>query len=781
MRGAFEGPEETRSPLVREATVWMELLDLVTRRARQELSHEDLLDALATLLGRMAITPFSVEALFTMGGNRHLTDPAFANAAFEATVVLARHVGNPNLLRMVEDALGRTTPAELRQRADRLLRQGRPDLGVLAWRNLGVTLQNANDFAGAEDAHRRAWEMLLAIQSGEEYVPRTADFDLARVTTQVAEPFARILVENGRLEECIKVVDRAVAIAGLFATGEKKSMLLPPERERLAVACVRLHNTALHCETGLHRAAAVEARVTEAQQFADACRSPLASVLTRSAASVIAERRGDIETKLRLLSEAWSMADRHRRSYPYEFDKVRASQDTQSVFVWAGERLIVDGRSWEALAAFEALRGRAFLDILGLAPALPLPPMLPEELRIAKELQAARRIGLAGERGEAWGLLEVWRQCQEALDRWLGAVEVIDRSYARMVRGDSMDVTELRGWAASRKTATAVVWWMLGPEYSYQAVLSCGPRGMSSAPEFSKVPVTLSWLAKAATELQRAVNARENPSAEVFEELSLALIAPVADALRHAEVVYFCPSQDLHSLPVGALSLDGEPLSVQKNVAIVPTLSALRVLQWIDQGNDPEPVAAVFGPEFPEHVAQIAALLDCKPEAAITSASARAPCEAVARCAAIHLLCHGYHDPRDPWQSGFLFGEGPDGPRLLRGRDLLHWRLRARLATLEACDTHRRVVTSTDDSFGLARFLHLTGVPSLVMSDWEIRSDVSLRFMRTFYGSIRHPSAWGDSLGRGEAFRRSVEDVRDWVGSENTFLWAPFVLAGVAD
>jgi len=70
--------------------------------------------------------------------------------------------------------------------------------------------------------------------------------------------------------------------------------------------------------------------------------------------------------------------------------------------------------------------------------------------------------------------------------------------------------------------------------------------------------------------------------------------------------------------------------------------------------------------------------------------------------------------------------------------------------------------------------------PSLVMSDWEIRSDVSLQFTETFYSTLGHPSTWHVCLDRGNAFRAAIEAVRDRFGAENTFLWAPFVLAGVA-
>ena len=146
------------------------------------------------------------------------------------------------------------------------------------------------------------------------------------------------------------------------------------------------------------------------------------------------------------------------------------------------------------------------------------------------------------------------------------------------------------------------------------------------------------------------------------------------------------------------------------------------------------------------------------------------------------MICHGFHDPQDPWQSGFVFNEKLPDPTKLRGRDLLYWRLQARLTVLEACDTHRSVVSVTDDSFGIARFFHLAGVPSIVMSDWEVRADVAQVFFEAFYQALPVPDAWSRRpIGRGEAYRAGVTAARAYAGQENFFLWAPFVLAGVVD
>jgi len=169
------------------------------------------------------------------------------------------------------------------------------------------------------------------------------------------------------------------------------------------------------------------------------------------------------------------------------------------------------------------------------------------------------------------------------------------RGYSRIVRGGSLSADHLQEWPSSRPIPTAVVSWMLGPEYSYQAVVLGDGRG-SAAVTVRKRTLKTDWLAKKTEALQRAVSRRAAPPGDIFSELSLALLEPVADAIRSAEVVYLCPFLALNALPLCAFSLDGLPLAVQKRVAVVPTLSALHVWERIDRGKHPQPISTYSVP-----------------------------------------------------------------------------------------------------------------------------------------------------------------------------------------
>jgi CHAT domain-containing protein len=429
------------------------------------------------------------------------------------------------------------------------------------------------------------------------------------------------------------------------------------------------------------------------------------------------------------------------------------------------------------------------LDLLGLSLAVQPPSTLSQGVRAEgiRILNQARDIAFPGEGADAWAMKdllpnrEYWRQTMQSLDSWLESIEAIEQEYAHIVQGEAMSAEEMHKWAESVSRPTAVLFWFLGEQYSYQVVLSAYPGVTPKAPAFIKVPVTVSWLRTQTETFQSAVQNRHHPPESMLKDLSDALIMPVADYLRNVEVVYICPTQSLHSLPIQALSLDGEPLNVCKETSITPSLSVLRVLQYIDRSNRPAKQPVAFGPQFPDAVGRIAKLTNAEVVPHLSVEDRTRPIESVADCESLYLICHGFHDPHDPWESGLQYPAGTT-TEILAGRNLMKWRLQAHLAVLEACDTRRQHTTATDDGFGLGRFLHISGVPSLLLADWEVRTDVSLRFMRAFYESLTESSSNGTTRkGRGAAYRAGVRAARSWTGSKRPFLWAPFALVGVAD
>ena len=776
-RGMEQLLEERVGPWGVAGWVQVQVIHLAKFRARQDLSHAQYEQALAELRTDVQSSPESIELLLQFAASDAYL-PSFANAVLEAAGFLVQYTGRPALVQMVKDALSATDAAGLIALATKQERQGRPDLAAVAWHNVAVSYLHSGKTSNAVDSLARAWEILSDISNGREYVPRTAVFECARAYLQIGATYARTSLLNHDHDRALLIADAALSKAG-----QRQSVRGNRSDDGGAEELwFDLQGIAVSALGELGQLAAADERAAFLACEADAAGADLTSATARLQRSVVVSRTGDADGAHRHLVSARDYADQHRRHLPYELDKVRAAERLQAIYLWAGEDLIKGGQHLEALSALEGLRSRALLDILGLSEAITPPPSVPEAVRDVGErlLRRARSIAYPGDGGDQLGLLEHWRAAVGDLDAWITEMQPYAPEYAAIVRGSTMRPNEIRSWAAGVARPTAIVWWFLGDSYSYQAVLLARPCS-EPVVRFARVSATLQFLAQQAQILHEAVRQRQDPPDAVLRDLSDELLGPVRDELLASEAVYLCPSQSLHSVPLAALLVDGEPLNAIRDVSMVPSLSVLRALCYADRCSQASTGAFVFGPELPSQAARVAALLKTTPQSQLFTDDHR-PIQGAAACATLHLICHGFHDEFDPWNSGFAFPRPAKDRDILSGRDLLCWRLQTRLAVLEACDTRRQAVSVTDDCFGLGRFLHYAGVPSLLVADWEVRSDVSALFMSAFHESLgRSIERLGRFAGRGLAYRDGIRAARDWAGHSHAFLWAPFVLLGVLD
>lgn len=774
--------ETSQLSLANEGLIQVDLLDIVTRRARQEIDTTELREAVIELSRRHRITSFTVQAIFHYGAMHQNSAPSVSAAALEVASALANIAGSDDVRRQVREALSPKSSAELREIAEGYERQGRADLACRALYNVVVNELNDGRLPSALDTAAKAWAIVDGMRQGQIRVPETVVFDAGEMSLRLALLYGQALARSGDFARCIEIVDSA-----LFDVENVIARMFPTERADLVSQCVRLYGLAAHCEGEVKGVEAIRDRMEAACRLAESFNVPLACCEALCGLSVVASRMGNLEEDLNCLARARAFGEKYRRSSPFEGEKIKACETTQPAFVWAGEKLIELGRTHEALSVFEGLRSRAMCDLLGVATSLVPETPLAENLKLEGDviLHEIRTISAPGSEREGWGFFEHWEQRLAKLDEWLakvGETQISQQAYVGMVGGRSVTPADIQEWASKAANPTALVWWFLGPNYSYQAVLLTQPGKSFEPPVVRKVPLTLGWLDERCVQFQQSIKSRSNPPQGLLDELAEQLILPIADLLCDAEHVYLCPTQMLHQLPLGALALAEEPLCVAKKVAIVPSLSVLRILESIDRCNAPIGRAVVFGPDFAEPCVRAAQASGGEVEPLFEPASPRFPSKGVNLAPLLHMICHAFHDERDPWRSGFVFNERSADPMKLHGRDLLYWRLNARLVVLEACDTHRSFVSVTDDSFGIARFLHLAGVPSIIMSDWEVRTDVAQVFVEAMYRALATPELWSvGPIGRGEAYRSGVRAARAYAGPENFFLWAPFVLAGVVD
>ena len=95
------------------------------------------------------------------------------------------------------------------------------------------------------------------------------------------------------------------------------------------------------------------------------------------------------------------------------------------------------------------------------------------------------------------------------------------------------------------------------------------------------------------------------------------------------------------------------------------------------------------------------------------------------------------------------------------------------MVVLSGCATGLHVVEAGDELIGLTRgFLH-AGVPSVLVTLWDVNDDSTAEFMRLFYGCL------AKGVGKAEAVATAMRRLREQFS--DPYHWAPFVLVGKPD
>ncbi len=89
---------------------------------------------------------------------------------------------------------------------------------------------------------------------------------------------------------------------------------------------------------------------------------------------------------------------------------------------------------------------------------------------------------------------------------------------------------------------------------------------------------------------------------------------------------------------------------------------------------------------------------------------------------------------------------------------------------LSACVTGRGKMMEGEGVVNFARAFQHAGARSVVVSLWEVASEETVEYMKTFYGYLK------DGKGRAEALRLTRQHIKSKY--PNPFYWAPFILHG---
>ena len=104
----------------------------------------------------------------------------------------------------------------------------------------------------------------------------------------------------------------------------------------------------------------------------------------------------------------------------------------------------------------------------------------------------------------------------------------------------------------------------------------------------------------------------------------------------------------------------------------------------------------------------------------------------------IHLAMHGLLHPRVPILSSLAFTENLDSleDNFLQAYEIAHLHLNADLVVLSACETGYGKFLQGEGVVSLARSFMYAGVPSVVVSLWQVNDHSTAMIMKTFYEEL---------------------------------------------
>jgi len=143
----------------------------------------------------------------------------------------------------------------------------------------------------------------------------------------------------------------------------------------------------------------------------------------------------------------------------------------------------------------------------------------------------------------------------------------------------------------------------------------------------------------------------------------------------------------------------------------------------------------------------------------------------------LHLVTHGYFNPKHPENSGFVLTDVDRNQKPMEGfvglREIYELRAPVLLVVLSACQTALGENVRGEGLMGMTRgFMH-AGASSVVASLWEVDDRATAELMRLFYANMLQRG-----MKTGEALRAAQNSIRQRPEWRSPHYWAAFTLQG---
>jgi CHAT domain-containing protein len=355
--------------------------------------------------------------------------------------------------------------------------------------------------------------------------------------------------------------------------------------------------------------------------------------------------------------------------------------------------------------------------------------------------------------------------------------------------------------------SAALLEYELGPERSFLFVVT---RESMTSYVLPAGPEIADRVRQMRAALEKEDRFKRRKLLETAHQLYKDLIAPARNVLDGKSDLLIAPDGALYYLPFETLLTEeaGErtykdlPYLLRRHsIAYIPSASVLAGLREprTEPAPDGESFLVAFAPfateggqtgeanttrlsfaPLPASGKEVSNLLALYPEGALTFVAGEAGeaklkgSKAVLAAQRLHFATHAELDESHPELSALVLSRDGDGKEdgLLRVYEIFNLKLSADLAVLSACKTALGKEVTGEGLIGLTRAFFYAGVPSLVVSLWNVTDGPTPDLMLDFYKNL-------DQLqDKAKALRKAKLALIERNLYAHPAYWAPFILFG---
>ena len=494
------------------------------------------------------------------------------------------------------------------------------------------------------------------------------------------------------------------------------------------------------------------------------------------------EMRGNNDAALAQYLKAVDALERDRRSLRDDRSRGTFLEDRIGIYYAPVQQLLERRRHDEAFEMFERARSRALSDLLA---SRTLGLERTQEQELFKQLMVLRtRIADAQSR-----LFDFAGDTDRTNDAQLATIRqqirTLEAQHDSLAARIAAETPRLQTLVSSRPATLKAFQQVLRNEQS-EALQYLVLEHAVLLWHITSNGVTVKNVFLPRTELMTKVDALRKSLADrsvafdetTARELFLYLIAPVLPQVR-ADRLIILPHEDLHYIPFQALQdpADRRYLGERFQISYAPSASVFLQLPK-SPGLSSGRLLAVADPRIPAAADEVAALAKLFPgqNRLFTTPLARESDvkSAVADHDVVHLSVHGKFNAAEPLLSYLELGTGGTDDGRLTAAEMFGLPLaKSRIVVLSACETGRAEATHANELIGMQRALIYAGAPALVLSQWQVDSEATARWMQAFYEA-------GRTQALPDAARTALRAVKALPQYRHPYYWAAFTMLDVS-